>query len=81
MDKPDINRWSGKSADYVLSQSFHEIRNPVVRMAGYLSMLRSADLTEEQTRRFIDAALNCALSAKDIVDSVYQYINEQAENG
>ena len=81
MDKPDVNRWSGKSAEVVLSQSFHEIRNPVVRMAGYLSVLKSANLTEEQTRHFLDLALNCALSVNNIVDSVYQYINEQAENG
>ena len=80
MEKSDVNRWLGKSADYVLSQSFHEIRNPVVRMAGYLSVLKSADLTEEQTRHVIDDALRCALSVNDIVDSVYQYINARRED-
>ena len=80
MDKPDVNRWSGKSAEVVLAESFHEIRNPIVRMAGYLSVLKSADLSEIQARHFIDEALSCALSAKAIVDSVYQYMNEQRKD-
>jgi signal transduction histidine kinase len=80
MDKPDVNRWSGKSAEVVLGESFHEIRNPIVRMTGYLSLLKSADLSEEQVLKFIDEALNCALSVKDIVETVYQYINEQGKN-
>ena len=76
MDKQDTNRWAGKSADYVLTKSFHEIRNPVVSMGGYLNVLKSMDLSDERAHHFIDAALSCALSTKDIVESVYQYINE-----
>jgi DNA-binding transcriptional regulator YhcF (GntR family) len=49
-------------------------------MTGYLSVLKSAELSEEQVQKFIDEALNCALSAKDIVETVYQYINEQSKN-
>lgn len=75
MDKPDVNRWLGKSAENILAESFHEIRNPIVRMAGYLNVLKSADLSEEQARHFIEEAFNCAMSANDIVDSVYQYMN------
>ena len=74
MDKPDLNRWSGKSAEVVLGESFHEIRNPIVRLTGYLGVLKSADLSEEQTREFINEALNCALSVGDIVETVYHYI-------
>ena len=75
MDKPDVNRWGGKSAEDVLAESFHELRNPIFRMAGYLNLLKSADLSEEQSQHFIEEVINCAMSAKDIVDSVYQYMN------
>jgi signal transduction histidine kinase len=76
MDKPDINRWSGKSSEEVLAESFHEIRNPIVRMSGYLNVLKSTDLSEEQRRHFTDEALKCALSVTDTMESVYQYMNE-----
>jgi signal transduction histidine kinase len=79
MSKPDsdTNRWHGKSAEYVLTKSFHEIRDPIIRIAGYLNVLKSADLSEEQLKHFIDEALNCAVSAKEVVDSVYQYVKEK----
>jgi signal transduction histidine kinase len=80
MDKPDVNRWNGKPAEVVLGESFHEIRNPIVRMTGYLGVLKSADLSEEQTRQFIDEALNCAISVRDIVETVYDYIKEQSKD-
>jgi len=80
MNNPDINRWSGKSAEYVLSTSFHEIRNPVVRLAGYLNVLKSANLSEEKSQHFIDEALSCAVLANDIVESVYQYMNEKRKD-
>ena len=77
MDKPDMNRWVGKSTEYVLSRSFHELRGPIYNMAGYLNVLKSADLTVEQAQHFIDLALNLALNAKEVVESVYQYMNDQ----
>ena len=46
-------------------------------MAGYLNVLKSADLTVEQAQHFIDLALNYALNAKEVVESVYQYMNDQ----
>ena len=39
MDKPDINRWVGKSAEDVLLESFHELRDPIYNMTGYLNVL------------------------------------------
>jgi len=75
MDKPVVNRWAGKSAEDVLTESFHELRNPIVSVAGYLDVLNSVDLSEEQAQKFIDLALQSAFVAKDIVDSVYQYLN------
>ena len=77
MDKPDMNRWVGKSTEYVLSRSFHELRGPIYNMAGYLNVLKSADLTVEQAQHFIDLTLNYALNAKQVVESVYQYMNDQ----
>jgi hypothetical protein len=76
MDKPAANRWSGKSAEDVLAESFHEIRNPIFRLTGYLQVLKSAEISDEQTRYMIEAALNCSLTARDVVESVYRYLNE-----
>jgi len=77
MDKPDINHWTGKSTEHVLSVSFHELRGPIYNMTGYLNVLKSMDLSAEQAQHFIDLALNYALQAKEVVDSVYQYMNDQ----
>ena len=80
MEEFDKNRWSGKSTDEVLTRSFHEIRNPIVKLNGYLGVLKSVNLSKEETQRFIDLALDCAISANDIVDSVYQYIKEHIKD-
>ena len=74
MDKPDLDRWSGKSAEIVLIESFHELRNPIILVTGYLNLLKTTDLSEEHVPQFIDLAFNYAVSTKDIVDSVYQYM-------
>lgn len=81
MDEPTPNRWAGKSAEDVLAISFHEIRNPILRMTGYLSVLNSKELPEDQKRQLLEEALNCALSAKDLVETVYQYMNETRKEG
>jgi hypothetical protein len=80
MDESAVNRWIGKSAKDVLTESYHEIRNPISITAGYLAVLKSANdlsLTAEQVQYYIELALNHALKAQTIVDSVYQYMNEQ----
>ena len=76
----DSSRWAGKIAEEVLSQSYHEIRNPVLKLAGYLSVLKSVDLTDEQARHIVEDALGCSLLAKEIVESVYAYMNEKRAN-
>ena len=76
MDKQDAYRWAGKSADYVLTKSFHEIRNPIYLMGGYLNVLNSMELTTEEQKHYTELALNYAQQAQEIVESVYQYINE-----
>jgi signal transduction histidine kinase len=80
METSKDNRWRGRSAEEVLSMSFHEMRNPMVRLSGYLSILKSANLPPEDTQRLIDMALDCAVSVTDTVYSVYQYMQDQREN-
>ena len=78
MDKPAVNPWAGKSAEDVLAESYHEIRNPVSIAAGYLAILKSANdlsLTTEQVQQYIELALNHALKVQTIVDAVYHYMN------
>lgn len=77
----DANRWSGKTPEEVLLESFHEIRNPILITAGYLNVLKSEiDSSDEQVRYFLDAAIHQSLIAKEIVESVYKYINEKRGN-
>lgn len=76
MDKLDANRWHGKSPEDVLIESFHDLRNPITILTGYLNVLKSADWSEEKTQQFLDLALNYAMKSKEVVDSVFDYINE-----
>lgn len=79
MDELIANPWTGKSAEDVLAESFHEIRNPISIAVGYLSVLKSASnlsLTAEQIQEYTELALNHALKAQTIVNSIYQYMNE-----
>ena len=78
--KFDSSRWAGKTAEEVLSQSYHEIRDPVLKLAGYLNVLKSVDLNDEQARHIVEKALAYSLSAKEIVESVYAYMNEKWAN-
>jgi len=76
----DSSRWAGKTAEEVLSQSYHEIRDPILKLAGYLSVLKSVDLADEQAKHIVEDALGCSLSAKEIVESVYAFMNEKWAN-
>jgi signal transduction histidine kinase len=78
--KHHASRWPGKSAEDVLAISLHELRNPVARLTGYLQFLKSTGLSEEQSRKFIDMGLDCALSTQEILDDISQYISEQRKN-
>jgi hypothetical protein len=80
MSEPSLNRWSGKSTEDILAESFHEMREQISPAVGYLSILKSADqlsLSAEQIQQYIESALNNALRAQEIVNSVYQYMNER----
>lgn len=83
MDEPALNRWIGKSAEDVLAESYHEIRDPIYSAVGFLNVLRSADrssLTGEQVQEYVEMALRYALQAQDLVDTVFQYMNEQRKD-
>jgi signal transduction histidine kinase len=73
----DKNPWSGKSAENVLAISLHELRNPIARLTGYLELLQSAELSEEQSQKLIGLALDCSLSAQEVVDNISQYLRNK----
>ncbi|MCC6297721.1 MAG: hypothetical protein IT314_00370 [Anaerolineales bacterium] len=74
----EINRWSGKDPEDVLTESFHEIRNPILQMAGFLNILRSLpNLSDEEAKYFLDQAIANSQAAKEVVGSVFDYINEK----
>ena len=72
--------FSGKSTEEVLSLFFHEIKSPVQIVAGHLSMLKIAELSQEDTQKFINIALKSALFIRDNVSQVLQYLDEQSKN-
>ena len=78
--KHNINRWAGKPAEDVLAISLHELRNPIARLTGYLTVLKSADLSEEQSRKFIDTALDCATSSQNVLDSISEYLRGERKD-
>ena len=80
MDEPAANRWSGKSAEYILAEVLHQLRAPVHTTVGALTVLKSADavpLSAEQTQQMIDLGLQSALRVKDVIDSVSLFIAEK----
>ena len=77
MSNKTVNRWDGKSPEEVLVESFHYLRNPITVLIGYLNVLKSADWSEEKAQHFLDLALKKALKSKEVVDSVFEYMNEQ----
>jgi hypothetical protein len=78
--KFDINHWVGKSPDEVLSESFHELRDPIYLMVGYLNVLIETDVSPEQLEYIKSSLQRYALRSKDIVDAVYHYMNEQRKD-
>jgi hypothetical protein len=77
MDELAVNRWAGKSAEDVLTESYHEIRGPIYNAVGFLNVLKSVNqLSSEEVQQYIELSLNYVLQAQDIVKSVYDYMNE-----
>ena len=75
--KPDINRWIGKSAEDVLAESFHELRDPIYVTTGYLAVIHETEVSPGQLKSMLESMLHYSLYSKQIVDSVYHYMAEK----
>jgi len=75
--KNDMDRWNGKSAEEVLVESFHELKDPIYVMTGYLNVLNDTTVSADQLKPMITSLLGYALHSKYIVDSVYHYLAVQ----
>ncbi len=73
----DMNRWNEKSPDEVLAESFHELREPIYVMTGYLNVLNETDVSPDQLKAIMASLLRYALHSQYIVDSVYHYLAVQ----
>jgi len=80
MDISNLNRWSGKSADEVLAESFQELRDPIFLMAGYVNVLIETDVSPEQLEHIKSNLQRYVLASKEIVESVYLYMAEQQKD-
>lgn len=70
-----ISRWNELSPEEVLSDAFHEIRNPIYQIVGFISMLKDTNLSSDEISRIVNNLFDQAIHSKNIVDSVYDYIN------
>ncbi len=77
MDKSDVNRWHGKSAEDVLGESFHELRDPIYVMTGYLNIINETEVSPDQLKAMLESMLIYSSYSKQIVDSVYHYMAEK----
>ena len=80
MDEPAANRWSGKSAEYILAEVLHQLRALTHTTVGAWTVLNSADavpLSAEQTQQMIDLGVQSALRVKDVIDSISLYMAEK----
>jgi light-regulated signal transduction histidine kinase (bacteriophytochrome) len=70
----ELQRWDGKSPSHVLYESFHELRDPIYIMVGYIHLLKSMDLPPEEREQIITALWKSALRSKQVIDSVHHYL-------
>ena len=81
MNEPAINRWVGKSAEDVLAEALHQLRAPIHTLTGSLGVLKSFDkLSVEQVQQMIDLALQSALHARDVINSLDRYMSEKQKD-
>lgn len=64
--------WQANS-DLITSIS-HDIRTPMTSMIGYLELLKSADIHDEDSiRQFTESAYGKAMQLKDLTDELFKY--------
>lgn len=73
-----VTRWNELPPEEVLSEAFHEIRDPIYLMMGFISFLKDSSQSSNEISRIIDNLFQ-VIRSKDIVDSVYDYINTRQE--
>jgi len=69
--------FSGKSNEEVLSLFFHEIKSPLQIVVGHLEMIKIAELSEEETQKFVNIALKGARFIQNNLNQVLQFLEEQ----
>ena len=77
MDESIKFDFSGKSTEEVLSLFFHEVKSPIQIMTGHLIMLNKAELSEDDSKKFIEIALKAAMYVQKHTTEVIQYLEKQ----
>ena len=70
-----ISRWNELKPEEVLSEAFHEIRDPIYLITGFISILKDTNPSPDEITRIVNSLFDHVIHSKNIVDSVYAYIN------
>ena len=64
--------WEANSE--LITAMSHDIRTPMTSLIGYLGLLNNTDsLTEEERKRYLEAAYAKSLALKDLTDELFKY--------
>ena len=63
--------WEANSE--LITAMSHDIRTPMTSLIGYLGLLSSDTLTEEERKHYVDAAYGKSLALKDLTDELFKY--------
>jgi len=78
MNESTTNHWTGKSTEFVLTESLHQLRAPIHTLIGSLTVIRSVDsLSPEQAQQMLDLAWQSAVRMKDVIDAMSLYVNDK----
>ena len=63
--------WEANSE--LITAMSHDIRTPMTSLIGYLGLLSSDSLTEEERKRYLEAAYGKSLALKELTDELFKY--------
>ena len=64
--------WEANSE--LITAMSHDIRTPMTSLIGYLGLLNNTEsLTEEERRRYLEAAYGKSLALKELTDELFKY--------
>ncbi len=63
--------WEANSE--LITAMSHDIRTPMTSLIGYLGLLGSDTLTDEERRRYLEAAYGKSLALKELTDELFKY--------